>query len=62
MERPVRVHRPFVRLESGAAKKGYVSGEKLEKHTAGAEAHIDLIGFYTGDKSPAYRPAEFSAG
>jgi hypothetical protein len=31
-----------------AAGKGQISGEKLEKHTSGAEAHIDFIGFMPG--------------
>jgi hypothetical protein len=31
-----------------AAEKGQISGEKLEKHTSGAEAHIDFIGFMPG--------------
>jgi hypothetical protein len=31
-----------------AAKKGSVSGDELEEHTAGAEAHIDLIDFMPG--------------
>jgi hypothetical protein len=31
-----------------AAEKGRISSEKLEKHTSGAEAHIDFIGFMPG--------------
>jgi hypothetical protein len=31
-----------------AAEKGFVSFERLEKHTSGAEAHVDLIGFMPG--------------
>ena len=28
-----------------AAEKDNVSGEEIEKHTPGAEAHVDFIGF-----------------
>ena len=42
-----------------AAEKGRNSGEKLEKHTSGAEARVLFYWFYAGDKSPAYRPNGF---
>jgi len=42
-----------------AAEKGIRSSENLEEHTSGAKARADSIGFFAGDKSPAYRTIEF---
>ena len=39
------------KLASGAkqaAEKGHISGENLERHASGAEAHIDFIDFMPG--------------
>jgi hypothetical protein len=44
-----------------AAEKGHDSGEKLENHTAGAEAHIDLIGFMPGINPRPTTRTSFSA-
>jgi hypothetical protein len=44
-----------------AAEKGRISGEKLEKHTSGAEAHIDFIGFMPGINPRPTARTSFSA-
>jgi hypothetical protein len=45
-----------------AAEKGQISGEKLEKHTSGAEAHIGFIGFMPGiNPRPTARVSFFAA-
>ena len=47
----VPLHTSSERLPSGAkqaAEKGHISGENFEKHTSGAEAHVDFIDFMPG--------------
>jgi len=44
-----------------AAEKGHVSGQNLEKHAAGAKAHIDLIAFMPGVNPRPTAPMSFSA-
>src|SRR6202044_3589057 len=44
-----------------AAEKGFVSFERLEKHTSGAEAHVDLIGFMPGINPRPTARTSFSA-
>jgi hypothetical protein len=41
-----------------AAEKLEDFSEMQEKHASGAEAPMDSIGSFAGDKSPAYRPNE----
>jgi hypothetical protein len=41
------------------AEKGETLDEASERRTSGAEASIDSIALFAGDKSPAYRTNEF---
>ena len=44
-----------------AAEKGLISGERPEKHTSGAKAHIDSIGFIPGINPRPTARMSFSA-
>jgi hypothetical protein len=45
-----------------AAEKGLVLGETRQKHTSGAEALVDLIGFMPGINPRPTARTSFSAG
>ena len=60
----VPLHTSSERLPSGAkqaAEKGHISGENFEKHTSGAEAHVDFIDFMPGINPRPTARISFSA-